>query len=37
MSTIYKSMNGRCEKQRDYILASLKIVDEKESHIGIWG
>ena len=37
MQTIFESIGGRYEKQGDYILPRLKITDESEYHIGIWG
>lgn len=37
MQNIYKTTGRDYEKQGDCILPNLKIADEKEYHISIWG
>ncbi len=37
MKSIYESTGRGYETQGDYVLPNIKIGDEKEYHIGVWG
>ena len=37
MRTIYESTGKGYERQGDYLLPNIKVDDEKEYHIGVWG
>lgn len=37
MKTIYEATDGKYEMQGDYALPSLKVGDEEEYHIGVFG
>lgn len=37
MKTIYETMGGKYEMRGDYVLPRLKVGDEEEYHIGVFG